>query len=378
MAHEPLILSVSEFVAYTNQTLEYAYPSVVIEGELANFRISKNRWVYFDLKDTDASVRFFGTVYMLKHQLEDGMLLRVRGVPRLHPQFGFSLTIQDIALVGEGTIKQAAKLLEEKLTKEGLFDPARKRLLPRPPQSIGLITSTESAAYADFTKIIAVRWPALRITCANVQVQGASAPEQIITAISAFNQLPEPPEALVIIRGGGSAEDLQAFDDETLVRSVAASRIPVLAAIGHEIDVSLVERAADMQASTPSNAAELLAPDKQTEIIRLDTHTQALKHALHTVFQKQTDKLRDARVLLTQNMHQKLVQEKTLLQQKQAILAALDPDAALRRGYAIIRKDQTVVRSSNQLRRGDIVELGLQDAAVTAQIQDIKKKRNYA
>lgn len=383
MAHEPLILGVSEFVAYTNQTLEYAYPSVVIEGELANFKISKGKWVYFDLKDTDASVRFFGTVYMLKHQLEDGMLLRVRGVPRLHPQFGFSLTIQDIALVGEGTIKQAAKLLEEKLAKEGLFEESRKRSLPYPPQHIGLITSTESAAYADFTKIIAARWPALRVTCANVQVQGVSAPEQVIRAITAFNQLPQPPEVLVIIRGGGSAEDLQAFNDETLVRSVAASRIPVLAAIGHEIDVALVERAADKRASTPSNAAELLVPDKQAEHTRFYASAQSLNHSLQRVFQEHAEELQSAQAALTQNVRQRIVQEKKLLGQKQDILAALDPEAALRRGYAIIRKGQEVIRSSTQLKRGDIVELGLQDATATAQIQDItnkefKKKRNYA
>ena len=127
-----------------NQTLEYAYPNVVIVGELANFKVSKNKWIYFDLKDEFASVRFFGTVYVLPGPLEDGMLMEVRGNPRLHPQFGFSVNVQSMRPVGKGSIKKAANLLEAKLRSEGLFDESRKRLLPHPPQTIGLITSKES------------------------------------------------------------------------------------------------------------------------------------------------------------------------------------------------------------------------------------------
>jgi exodeoxyribonuclease VII large subunit len=152
-------LTPTDFVAVLNQTLETAYPHVVIEGELSNFRISKNRWVYFDLKDDHASVKFFGTVYSLPGPLEEGMLLKVSGSPRLHPLFGFSVNFQTIELSGEGTIKKAFELLLKKLTLEGLFDDSRKRRLPYPPQTIGLITSRESAAYADFTKIINARWP---------------------------------------------------------------------------------------------------------------------------------------------------------------------------------------------------------------------------
>src|SRR5881227_1133905 len=139
-------LSVGEFVALLNQTLEYAYPSVVIVGELANLRISKNRWVYFDLKDDLASVKFFGTVYQLPGPLEDGMLLRVRGQPRLHQLYGFSVNVLSMQPTGEGTIKRAAQLLQAKLTTEGLFDESRKRPLPYPPAHIGLVTSKQSAA----------------------------------------------------------------------------------------------------------------------------------------------------------------------------------------------------------------------------------------
>ncbi len=133
---QDVTFGVSDFVAVFNQTLETAYPSVVIVGELANLRVSKNRWVYFDLKDEYASVKFFGTVYNLPGPLEDGMMLQVRGVPRLHPQYGFSITFQTIKPVGEGSIKKAGQLLQAKLAAEGLFDPARKRGLPYPPTQV--------------------------------------------------------------------------------------------------------------------------------------------------------------------------------------------------------------------------------------------------
>jgi exodeoxyribonuclease VII large subunit len=256
-------VSVSEFVALLNQTLEYAYPSVTIVGELANFRVSRNKWVYFDLKDDNASVKFFGSVYQLPGPLEDGMLLKVRGVPRLHNLYGFSVNIAQIQPTGEGSIKKAAQLLQAKLAKEGLFDESRKRPLPYPPARLGLIAAKQSAAYADFVKILNARWRGMAVEHIDVQVQGEAAPAQLVAAIEQFNSHVEPPAALVIIRGGGSAEDLAAFSTEVVTRAVAASRVPTLVAIGHEVDLSLAELAADRRASTPSNAAELLVPDRQ-------------------------------------------------------------------------------------------------------------------
>src|SRR5665213_3602045 len=272
-------LGVSDFVALLNQTLEYAYPGVVITGELANFRVSKNKWVYFDLKDELASVKFFGSVYNLPGPLEDGMLLRVRGQPRLHPLYGFSVTVSSIQPAGEGSIKRAAALLQAKLAAEGLFDESRKRPLPYPPSRIGLITSAQSAAYADFIKIINARWQGVEIQLIDVQVQGEVAPDQITAALERFNGEAEPPETIVIIRGGGSAEDLAAFSTEQVTRAVAASRVPTLVAIGHEIDLSLAELAADRRASTPSNAAELLVPDRAQALAQLRIAAETLAHS---------------------------------------------------------------------------------------------------
>ena len=374
MNSEPLTLSVSEFVAFVNQTLEYAYPSVVVTGELANFRISKNRWVYFDLKDDESSVRFFGTVYNLGGPLEDGMMLSVRGAPRLHPQFGFSITVQQISLVGEGTIKRAAKLLEAKLQKEGLFDPARKRVLPYPPKVIGLITSGESAAYADFTKILRARWGGVDIVLADVQVQGARAPEQIERAIDRFNQLPEPPEILVIIRGGGSAEDLQAFSEERVVRAVASSRIPTLVAIGHEIDSSLAERAADMLASTPSNAAELITPDK-THVARTLQDTElGLHRSLQQVLRTQKQHISRQRQEMTSHLLRIFSISMQHVSQRRALLQAYDPQATLTRGYALVRSRNAVVTSVAKVRENDIVQIEMQDGYIDAKVTGCNKK----
>lgn len=348
---EPAIeLGVSEFVALLNQTLEYAYQGVIITGELANLRVSKNRWVYFDLKDEQSTVKFFGTVYMLPGPLEDGMVLKVRGTPRLHNLYGFSVNVASIQLAGEGTIKKAAELLKAKLVAEGLFDESRKRALPYPPGRIGLITSRQSAAYADFIKVLNARWLGMEIELIDVQVQGEVAPAQITAALEQFNAQAEPPEALIIIRGGGSAEDLAAFSTEQVTRAVAASRVPTLVAIGHEVDLSLAELAADKRASTPSNAAELLVPDRQYVLA-------GLREALD---QTVTDRFN--RLKLTLNSYRQL-------------LEALNPEAILRRGYAIVRSNQKAIRGTKTLATGGLVDVQLADGGFSAKVEKITGKK---
>ncbi|HSX07947.1 MAG TPA: exodeoxyribonuclease VII large subunit [Candidatus Saccharimonadales bacterium] len=373
-------LAPSEFVALLNQTLEYAYPNVTVHGELANFRVSKNRWVYFDLKDELATVRFFGTVYQLPGPLEDGMLVRVRGVPRLHPQYGFSVTVQAIAPMGEGSIKKAAALLEAKLAAEGLFDPARKRPLPYPPKHIGLITSAESAAYRDFIKILQARWGGIAVTVIDVQVQGEPAPAQIVQAIAQCNQLATPPDVLVVTRGGGSAEDLQAFSTEQVTRAVAASRIPTVVAIGHEVDISLAELAADQRASTPSNAAELLTPDRAAMLHRAHDLKAQLAHAAEQVIRTHRTTLRLMRTSLTESAGAAVHHARLRYDAQSRLLAALDPQAALRRGYAVVRKEGRVVHHARDLAAGDALSLNMVDAdlAVTVQQIQIKKEQTHA
>lgn len=373
MQDNELVLSVSDFVGLLNQTLEYAYPAISIVGELSNFRISKNKWVYFDLKDDFSSVKFFGTVYQLPGPLEDGLMLQVRGTPRLHNQFGFSVNVQNIQPVGEGSLKKAAALLEAKLTAEGLFDESRKRPLPYPPKTIGLITSGESAAYHDFIKIINARWGGVDIQLADVQVQGEPAPGQIVNAIEYFNTHAEPVDVLVVTRGGGSAEDLAAFSTEQVTRAVAGSRIPTIVAIGHEVDISLAELAADRRASTPSNAAEMLTPDKVHELAVIRDTQRSLLHVLTQNVTTAKQQLADTMIQLHTAVESMVTRATESLAFRGNLLEALSPTAALKRGYAVIRTERgTILRSGRGVAVGDNLDIQLQDALITTKVEKIQ------
>lgn len=369
------ILSVSDFVAVINQAVEYVLPQAVIVGELANFKVSKGKWVYFDLKDDEASVRFFGTVYMLPGPLEDGMMLEVRGAPRLHPQFGFSVNVQSMRPVGEGAIKKAAQLLEAKLQAEGLFAAERKRMLPYPPQRIGLITSGESAAYADFIKVLGARFGGVGVDLADVQVQGERAVGQIVAAIDWFNEQADVPEVLVLIRGGGNADDLAAFSAEQVVRAVAGSRIPTLVAIGHEVDISLAELAADQRASTPSNAAELLVPDRRTLLQELSGMRQMLADEL---YEKIDDERQDVRAVLDDGadiIERLIKQQRQDLESKRRLAEALNPAAALARGFAIVRGvDGKSIRSHDQVTHDAKLHVEITDAVLDARVTGVTVK----
>lgn len=369
----PLEVGVGELVALINQTFDYAYPEVTVTGELANLRVSKGKWLYFDLKDDNTSVKFFGTVYMLPGPLEDGMLVKVRATPRLHNLYGFSMNVQSIQAAGEGSIKKAAALLQAKLMAEGLFDESRKRTLPYPPTRIGLIASSQSAAYADFIKILNARWAGVMVELINVQVQGEPAPRQIVAAIEQFNAMAEPPEVLVLIRGGGSAEDLAAFSTEQVTRAVAASRVPTLVAIGHEIDTSLAELAADLRASTPSNAAEFLVPDKQTELrILADTRKQLDRLLMQQVRDKQQTIARVSEQL-GQALLKSIDAARHQLNLQSQLLLAYDPAAPLKRGYALVSSYAGTLKSIDGVVADQELRIRLQDGTIVTKVVSIKK-----
>ncbi|MEI7522190.1 MAG: exodeoxyribonuclease VII large subunit [Candidatus Saccharibacteria bacterium] len=374
MDNNELVFSVSDFVAVLNQTLEYAYPTVTIVGELSNFRISKNKWVYFDLKDEYSSVKFFGTIYQLSGPLEDGLTMQVRGVPRLHPLYGFSVTAQSMQPVGEGSIKKAASLLQDKLTKEGLFDQSRKRAIPYPPRSVGLIASSESAAYHDFIKVLNERWCGVDISLADVQVQGEAAIGQIVAAIEHFNQQAIPPEVLIVTRGGGSADDLAVFSTEQVTRAVAGSRIPTIVAIGHEVDISLAELAADMRASTPSNAAQLLTPDKKATLNQLNISSDTLWSMVQNIFSGQADDLARKSLDLGNSIGSTLDRAEQLLRANNNLLEALSPKSVLKRGFAIIRSTGKVVDKAKGIAIGKELSLELADGYITVKTEAIELK----
>jgi exodeoxyribonuclease VII large subunit len=368
---ESLILTPSDFVALLNQTLEAVYPVVIIEGELSDFRVSKNRWVYFSLQDESASVKFFGTVYNLPGPLQDGLNVQVIGSPRLHPRFGFSVNIQSISLVGEGSIKKAADLLRAKLEAEGLFAPERKRPLPLVPQTIGLVTAAGSAAYSDFIKILNERWGGVQVSLADVYVQGHQAPLQIVRAIEYFNEQSELPEIMVITRGGGSPEDLAAFNDERVVRAVAASRIPTLVAVGHEVDISLAELAADQRASTPSNAAQMAVPSRQEAAAELSGVRRLLTDSLRQPLIDRRRELGSNREYLTNQVNLLLSDTANFITQARKLVKVFDPAAALKRGYAIVSRGREHIGSVKKLKLKDELKISLADGSAAVRVEEI-------
>ncbi len=266
-------LTVSQFVEFLNVALSTAvFPDgASIEGEVVEYRMSQGKWIWFKLKDESAVVDCFATVWQLRTPLEDGMKVRAFGMPKVHSKSGkFSVNVERVELVGEGALRRAFELLKKKLEAEGLFSLARKRQLPQFPQKIGLIASAESAAYGDFMRILGNRWGGLEVVLADVSVQGRDAVSEITSAFRWFNAHPDAAEVLVLTRGGGSMEDLQAFNSEDVARAVFSSVIPVVVGVGHERDESLADYAADVRASTPSNAAERLVPDRREILSFID------------------------------------------------------------------------------------------------------------
>jgi len=367
----PPEFGVSDFVAAINQTLQAAYPEVIVEGEVSGFKINQGKFVFFDLKDEQSFVGCFMMAFKLKVPLEDGMMVKVRAAPKLTAKGRFSLTVKDIRLSGEGTLKRAFEILKAKLEREGLFDPARKRPLPEFPQKVAVIASVDSAGFKDFKKIANERWGGVEFDLLHVQVQGEAAPGQIVRAISYANALKSPPDALVLIRGGGSLEDLMAFNDEQVARAVAASRVPTLVGVGHEVDVTLAGLAADARASTPTNAAQMLLPDKTEVLYRLAQHLNFLDSAMYRLL---TGRRRDLALRMGRSLDELLARAESKLEFLKRALAAYGPGQVLRRGYAIARVGGKAVKSGRQIKAGDSFVVELSDANIDSEAKNVRFK----
>ena len=363
--------TVSQAVAVLNQILDTALPTVSVVGEVANFKVNQGKWVFFDLKDDESVLNCFMPLSMLRMELQDGMKVAVVARPNVTKWGKFSLTVRTIRPIGEGSIKKAFELLKKKLVAEGLCDAARKRPLPELPQHIGVISSVDAAGYKDFIKIISARMGGLVIDVISTQVQGSGAADQIITAIRQFNEMSNPPEVIAILRGGGSRDDLAVFDDEKLVRVAAASRIPIITGVGHEIDTTLIDLVADVRASTPSNAAELLVPDRRELIAEAWGKLTQILDALDRQLLSQRHQLED----LTNRMV--LLVDKRLADYRQQIIAteqtlrAYDPRAVLRRGYAILWHEQQLAR---EIKVGDELTAETEDKLIDMEVKNVRSK----
>ncbi len=358
-------LGVSDFIALTNQTLEYAYPTVEVEGEVSGFKVNQNKFVFFDLKDESASIGCFMTLWQLRTPIQDGMKVIVTATPKLTQWGKFSLTVRLVRPSGEGNLKKSFELLRVKLEKEGLFSTERKRPLPAMPEYVAVISSTQAAGYQDFIKILGERWGGLRVEVGHVQVQGADAPDQMIRALRYFNTKEETPEVIIIVRGGGSADDLSAFNDEQLVREIAASRVPTLVGVGHEVDVSLADMAADVRASTPSNAAQILVSDRM-EIIRRTREgvVRILPRLDQIVTSRQTEIKRKIQECfeMTRREHDRQLQQINGLRRT---LAELDPRRVIARRSIVTHSSEVV---------GSIIEIEKKNSVLKAEVKHVGKK----
>ena len=356
--------SVSDFIAYCNQTLEYAYTGCTIEGEVSEMKTSQGKWVFFSLKDDGGSIDCFIPIWQLRIPIEDGMKVIVRGTPKLTNWGKFSFTVQTIMPVGQGNIKKSFELLKKKLEKEGLFNPEKKRPLPHELSKIGVISSTQAAGYADFIKIVNERWGGLEINVCHTQVQGLAAPDQIIRALNYLNERSDV-EIIAIIRGGGSADDLACFNDEKLVRAIAASKIPVITGIGHEVDESLSDLAADIIASTPSNAAQMLTKDKKAEIRNLKDNISRI----YTQISSRIDLINNDSKMKTLSIASKIYSDIELrlsaIINLEKVLEGLNPESILKNGYAIVTGKVAV---------GNDIEIETAKHYINANITKVKEK----
>jgi exodeoxyribonuclease VII large subunit len=371
------------------------FEPIAVEGEVSQYRVSQGQWVSFDLKDDVSLVNIFMPIWKLKVPIEDGMKVRVHGAGRVYAKYGkFSISAELIELVGEGALRKALAALRARLDAEGLFDPARKRELPRFPARIALIASTESAAYGDFVRIIRERWPLLKIDAYHVLVQGERAPDDIVKAIQQAQERHEsaPYDALVITRGGGSFDELMAFNNERLARAIRGSKIPTLVAIGHERDISIAEDVADVRGSTPTDAARRLVPDQKDVEYELAAMVERASRVLDRGMDDARSKI--DRVLdlgsrwltryrvdidrcataITQRIEQRRVTLAERLESTVRLLSSLDPTSVMKRGYAIV-KDASghAVTSVERLSRGQAIEVGLKDGVAGATVQVVRK-----
>ncbi len=391
-------LTVSQLTAQVKELLEAAFPTVWVRGEVSGLARPRSGHIYLTLKDERAQIRavlWRNTAERLRFNLADGQEVLCRGNLAVYaPRGEYQLVVQKLEPAGMGALELAFRQLREKLGREGLFDPERKRPLPRFARRIAVVTSPSGAAVRDFLQVLHRRWRGADVLIIPTRVQGQGASAEIAAAVRTASQLSPPPDCLVVTRGGGSLEDLWAFNEEPVVRAVAASAVPVVSAVGHEIDVTLCDLAADVRALTPSQAAELLAPDAAELRAALAQLRRRLAAALRgrladgrarlraieasAVFRRPRRLIEDrARTLdeleqrAARAVCQRLDRARQRTEKLAARLDALSPLAVLARGYSVTQRtaDGQVVRTAAQLAPGDSITTRLAQGRAVSRVE---------
>lgn len=393
----PRVLTVSQLNFYIKSLIENdsKLNIVFLSGEISNLTDHyRSGHIYLSLKDEKSVIRavmFSGNARNLRFKPTDGMKVICRGrVAVYEPTGQYQLYIEDMQPDGIGALTLAYEQLKKKLADKGLFDVSHKKPLPRFPKTVGVITSPTGAAVQDIRNILYRRFPCINIVMCPVLVQGDSAPEQLVRAVKTLDMY-NACDVIIIGRGGGSIEDLWAFNDETLANAIYDCKIPVISAVGHETDFTICDFVSDMRAPTPSAAAELAVPDKAELMSYYSSQLQYLSSFMDSQFRKKSSRLIDFQrrislvspqsridkyeknIELLLNKSQNLVNEKYIEKSNEitkisAKLESLNPLSVLSRGYSIAEKDGVVITSSSQLNRGDNFTLEFSDGKINATV----------
>ena len=397
------VLSVSELNSLLKDVLEGTFPSIKIEGEISNYRPNSSGHLYFTLKDTTSqisAVMFRSNVMSLSFVPKDGVKVQCTGRITVYPPRGnYQILITKMEVAGEGDVLKMLEDRKRRLAMEGLFESQRKRQLPAFPKTIGVVTSSTGAALRDILQITRRRNPCVSVIIFPALVQGDEAAPSIVKQINTANAY-NMCDVLIVGRGGGSLEDLLPFSEEIVVRAIAASKIPVVSAVGHEIDWALSDYAADCRAPTPSAAAEIVVPQK----IDILNNLQYLSNELYQEMTRRIDKMKsmvkqfnpdnmelkfrsieqpllsrldNAKEAIIQNMMQKVKDTKMLIENCHAILESSSPQTILARGYSMVRNKETqeIITNTKNLTKGTQIEIVPAVGRFTATVDEIQKDK---
>ncbi len=397
------ILTVSQLNCYIKSLLDSnnVLANVFLRGEISNFTNHyKSGHFYFSLKDQNSVIKaimFSSYASKVKFKPEDGMNVIVRGRVTVYEASGqYQLYVEDIQPYGIGALNLAFEQLKSKLKAEGLFDVSNKKLLPRFPSRIGVVTSDTGAAIQDIKQILSRRYPIAELVICPTLVQGEGAAKQIIEAINKFNEL-EAADVLIIGRGGGSIEDLWAFNSEDLARTIASSKIPIISAVGHETDFTICDFVADLRAPTPSAAAELVAPSKDELKKLLGTYIFSIELSLKSMITSSRAKIDSLMKCHEFISPMSIIQNKSIMldlsvrklndafknilynNKKKFIslnskLDMLSPLKVLSRGYSIVTKKgkNKLISNKNKVKLDDIIQVRLSDGELDCVVKEIR------
>lgn len=401
MAMQPV--SVTQLTQYIKLLLDKdeILSQVCVRGELSNYKAHSSGHQYFTLKDEGAvisCVMFRSDAMKMRFRPESGMKVILYGRVSLFPKSGqYQIYVTAMQPDGVGALAVAFEQLKRRLYEEGLFDPAHKQQLPKYPQRVALITSPTGAAVRDMTRILGRRWPMAEVLVCPVRVQGEGAAEEIATMVDYVDKH-QLADVIITGRGGGSLEDLWAFNEEIVARAIYRCTIPVISAVGHEPDVTISDYVADVRAATPSNAAEIAVQDEaaiRSSLRQLQLRLEQaegrklthLRQRLDALAQKPVMKRPEAYLqqqeLQLEMLRQRLEHAGTGMVQKNALrfqrtaakLDALSPLKVLGRGYAMVTREETVVRSVTQLQPGDPVAVALSDGTVQCTVDAVQRRK---